>query len=433
MEERMVKKPRRVLLGLVLLVGFGAVTCSNEASEHGRELLDAARGGHVGQLRSLLDNGVSASVTDDAGRTPLHLAAAYGHQLTAQILLDHGADINARDKVGRTPLDEAEANNHSGLRQFLLTKGGSRGVGSPSVTSQEQLPQLKPSLKFKTINEFEKEIAEPAVLLDSKHVCFFAPARKRKEAEIVFGYLTKAYDELYEIVGRHTEYKIAVYAFPKGNPHGWGGTSNCSIEYDDANLDFEQHSEWTKHSIPHVSGYIEEMAHNFVHATKAQFGWEMVGWSIGAVVSEKVAGNPILREQIRQTRERQRRTYSRYVENGFVLPADVPANKCDRVHGWILWECATDYGPNLWRDFFREIRKEAHALNDPTYPHMTSNAVQISDDDIIRNGRYQITRRCFDRLPGLNFTERLMESGISVTTDVKSYHPEEAGWNRRLF
>jgi len=418
-----VKRPGSGLLGLVLVVGFCAVTCLNEAPERGRELLDAASSGQGNQVGSLLDEGVPASVTDDTGRTPLHLAAANGHQLTAQVLLDHGADINARDKAGRTPLDEAEANNHSGLRQFLLTKGGSRGTRASSVTHQEQLPQLKPSLKFKTVREFEKEIAEPAVFLDSKHVCFFAPARKRKEAEIVLEYLTKAYDELHGIVGTHTEYKIAVYAFPKGNPHGWGGTSNCSIEYDDTNLDFEQHPEWTKHSVPHVSGYIEEMAHNFVHATKAQFGWEMIGWSIGAAVSEKIAGNPILREQIRQTRDEQRRTYSRYIENGFVLPADVPANKCDRIHAWVLWKCETDYDPNLWSDFFREVRKEAQGLND---------AVHLGDGDAIRNARYRITVDCFDRLPGLNFKDRLIRSGISLTTDVKSLHPEEALWNRRL-
>src|SRR6185503_13569979 len=126
------------------------------------------------------------------------------------------------------------------------------------------------------------------------NVLFFVPKRREREARIVFPYLVKAYDALYEIVGVHTDYRMAVYAFPKGNPNGWGGTSECSIEYDDSSLVLTNQPEWTRYRVPHVSGYIEEMAHNFVHATRAQFGWEMVGWTLGAEVSPKVAGNPIL-------------------------------------------------------------------------------------------------------------------------------------------
>ena len=33
---------------------------------------------------------------------------------------------------------------------------------------------------------------------------------------------------------------------------------------------------------------------------------------------------------------------------------------------------------------------------------------------------------------GLNFQKTLRDSGISLTTDVKSLHPEAPGWNRRL-
>jgi len=290
--------------------------------------------------------------------------------------------------------------------------------------SDKNLPRmLKPSLKFKTAPEFQKEIGEPAVLLQSPHVCFFAPKRRENQARIVLEYLAKAYDALYEIVGIHTKYKIAVYAFPKGNPHGWGGTSECSIEYDDTNLDFAKHPEWTRHRVPHVSGYIEEMAHNFVGATKARFGWEMIGWSLGTEVSQKVAGNPILSANLKATRKEQERTFARYVKNGYVFPEDIPPNLCDRIHAWILYKAASRYGPNFWSDFFREVRARKPELED---------AVKLGNGDKIRNARYRITIECFDRLPGLNFKEMLKQSGISLTTDVKSLHPEAPEWNRRL-
>jgi hypothetical protein len=254
-------------------------------------------------------------------------------------------------------------------------------------------------------------------------VCFFVPKQREKEAAITFGYLVKAYDALYQIVGTHPDYQMVVYAFPKGNPHGWGGTSECSIEYDDASLDFTHQPEWTQHHIPHVSGYIEEMAHNFVSATKAQFGWEMIGWSLGAEVSRKVADNPILAAALRTTREGQMRTFNQYVENGHVFPKELPSNQCDRIHAWILHQCALKYGPGFWNDFFREIRSQKQALND---------AVRLGNGDQIRNARYQITIACFDRLSGVGLKKRLKDNGISLTTDIKSLHPEAPGWNRRL-
>ena len=294
----------------------------------------------------------------------------------------------------------------------------------PSARTTPSPHKPNPNLEYKTAKEFEKGIGEPAVLLDAEHLCFFAPKRRAKEAGIVLEYLTKAYDALYEIVGTHTEYKIAVYAFPEDHPEGWGGTSNCSIKYDESNLDLEQFPEWTQHRVPHVSGYIEEIAHNFVGTTKAQFGWEMLGWSIGTIASHKVANNPKYRNQVQKTREGQRQTYTRYVQNGCILPADIPPNKCDRIHAWILFQCAKDYGPGFWKDFFREIRKEAKPLKD---------ALHVGDGDQIRNARYRITIECFDRLSEkLAFKERLEKAGISTTVDVKSLHPEEPGWDRRL-
>jgi hypothetical protein len=310
-----------------------------------------------------------------------------------------------------------------GQRLLDVAKNG-QGATVQSLLDQGVSPRmLKPSLKFKTVEEFEKEIGEPAALLDSANVCFFAPKRREKEAKIVFRYLVKAYDALYQIVGMHTDYKIVVYAFPKGNPHGWGGTSECSIEYDDANLDLARQPEWTGYKVPHVSGYIEEMAHNFVSATKAQFGWEMVGWSLGTEVSQKVAGNPILAADLRATRAEQERTFAQYVKNGHVFPKELPPNQCDRIHAWILHQSASKYGPRFWSDFFREVRSRKQPLSD---------AVRLGDGDKIRNARYQITIACFDRLPRLEFKKTLTASGISLMTDVKSLHPESPGWNRRL-
>ena len=83
---------------------------------------------------------------------------------------------------------------------------GSEGDEAKQSISEKKTHELKPSLKFKTLEAFHKEIKERAFLLNSEHVCFFAPKRKEKEAAIVFPYLIAAYNELYQIVGVHTEY-----------------------------------------------------------------------------------------------------------------------------------------------------------------------------------------------------------------------------------
>jgi len=70
-----------------------------------------------------------------------------------------------------------------------------------------------------------------------------------------------------------------------------------------------------------------------------------------------------------------------------------------------------------------KVRTQAQRLRD---------AVQLGDGDAIHNERYRITVECFDRLPGLHFKQILQDSAISRSTDIKSLHPTELGWNRRL-
>ncbi len=306
---------------------------------------------------------------------------------------------------------------------FILLNCAMAGTSLARDEVISSVPKLNPSLKFPTLKAYESECSEPGIVLDSTYVQLFAPKKKLKEAKIISRYLVQAYDELYSIVGIHTKYKMVVYHFPENNKNAFGGTSNSTIWYGYKNLDLDSQKKWTQYKVPHVSGYIEEMAHNFVHSSKTHFGWEMVGWSIGAKVTMKIARNPIFIKHINDTRKKQAETFKLYRQLGYVFPEDIAPNLCDRIHAHLLWVCERKYGSKFWPNFFEEISKERKNL---------LAATELRDTDKIRNRKYQITIECFDKLEGLNFKDMLNKFQISLTTDIKSLHPTKPGWDRKF-
>lgn len=73
-------------------------------------------------LKELLKRGAYVSAQDDAGKTPLHIAAKYDHIFAAKLLLEAGAKVMPRDNSAKTPLDYAE----SGKMIKLLKKYGAK-------------------------------------------------------------------------------------------------------------------------------------------------------------------------------------------------------------------------------------------------------------------------------------------------------------------
>jgi ankyrin repeat protein len=85
-------------------------------------LLWAARNGHEGVARLLLQKGADVEARNHDGVTALHLAAANGHVSTAQLLLDHGMPITVQDKRGRTPLHATANHGHVNVASLLLDR-----------------------------------------------------------------------------------------------------------------------------------------------------------------------------------------------------------------------------------------------------------------------------------------------------------------------
>ncbi|MYC77731.1 hypothetical protein F4X10_18355 [Candidatus Poribacteria bacterium] len=68
----------------------------------------------------LLENGADPNITDDKGRTPMHLIAQKGvGKNQVQALVEHGGDINVRDADGETPLNYAQKPKRKSVANFL--------------------------------------------------------------------------------------------------------------------------------------------------------------------------------------------------------------------------------------------------------------------------------------------------------------------------
>ena len=84
---------------------------------------DAAKNGNIDQVKQLIAAGTNVDARDDAGHTPLQLAAGTGHTAVVQLLITEGADVNAKDMFDGTPLWDATLNGHEAAVELLVTHG----------------------------------------------------------------------------------------------------------------------------------------------------------------------------------------------------------------------------------------------------------------------------------------------------------------------
>src|SRR5690606_32424681 len=176
-------------------------------------LHEAAKQGDLASVERLLTEGVDPDAPDEYGMTALHWAARNGHMGTTGVLLDTHTDATLTDTAGKTALDYALQNGHEGTANRIRQAGGTTGESMIASSTAVRAREINPSAPFQDVKSFERAIGMRATLLTDDNVWFFGPKALEEQMTIVFPYLTQAYEELFDIVGQHTEYIIVTYAF----------------------------------------------------------------------------------------------------------------------------------------------------------------------------------------------------------------------------
>ncbi|RKT83563.1 hypothetical protein SAMN05421805_11055 [Saccharopolyspora antimicrobica] len=95
--------------------------------------MDLAREGRTEELAEFVDHGLPVNTTDEAGNTPLMLAAYHGHAETVRALLDRNADPDLRNDRDQSPIAGALFKGEEAVVKLLREAGADLDAGTPSA------------------------------------------------------------------------------------------------------------------------------------------------------------------------------------------------------------------------------------------------------------------------------------------------------------
>lgn len=119
--------PLALLAGLTLLVSglshAQPLRLPAETPIPTAQFLEHALEGRMEAFQAAMAAGMSPSLTDENGRTPLMLSAFNGHREMVAFLLEQGVKVNVRDGINRTALMYAATGPHPDSVDLLLKHG----------------------------------------------------------------------------------------------------------------------------------------------------------------------------------------------------------------------------------------------------------------------------------------------------------------------
>lgn len=139
MTENAVPEASRPSASAPIAAAANASTPDDDAVALAHILFQAAREGNTGLLRSYLDSGAPATLTNAAGDSLLMLAAYHGHAETVKLILEHGGEAGSANDRGQTPLAGAAFKGYTDVSRVLLAAGADPDAGTPSARAAAQM------------------------------------------------------------------------------------------------------------------------------------------------------------------------------------------------------------------------------------------------------------------------------------------------------
>jgi len=213
--------------------------------------------------------------------------------------------------------------------------------------------------------KYEKEIKQKAVVIKAEHLWVFAPARNASTAKELAAFLEKAYGQMKKIYGMDTVFKFSVENYPEGNKRGWGGISGWgTIGYN-----YEAMARFANLKTSNVrgfAGYTEEMSHGFKSYYKCDGTYEALGVAIQEDVVRSLVPQEVADKFWLGEHQKWDETHRAYLAAGNKNPdpAKYPWNVLyTRILNDVFLKLRSEYGPQLWPDFFATIRKMDYPLH----------------------------------------------------------------------
>ena len=110
---------------LIIFLSFLMLHCATQEEtslqeDNSVDLIDLASKKKNKTIATLLNEDINLNVTDQEGRTPLHIAVETGNKELTVTLLKNGADPNIQDIYGLTPLHIAVINRNADICKILV-------------------------------------------------------------------------------------------------------------------------------------------------------------------------------------------------------------------------------------------------------------------------------------------------------------------------
>lgn len=216
-----------------------------------------------------------------------------------------------------------------------------------------------------SLEAYERSLGARGTMVDSAHICIFAPKESEVEAKALSAFLEKAYGEMKAIYGIDTLFKFSVEHYPLGHKRGWGGISGKgTIGYTTEAL-----ARWKEYGTGNwrgFAGYTEEMSHGFKQYYRCDGTYEALGVAVQEDIMRRLVSSDIADEFWLPEHRQWDETHKAYLAAGRKNPdpEKYPWNVLyTRILNDVFLKLRTEYGDRFWPDFFATVRQMEYPLH----------------------------------------------------------------------